>query len=450
MKNPKQDPELSDETVIVAPFFGSLTDAARVIPPMTLSVAPTTARSAYATAYSVVPLPVAPLPSAELGPGTEVNGYYIESKIGSGAMGTVYAALHPTIGKRVAIKVMSPHLCRDVDMERFIGEARAVSAIHHPGIVDVFGFGSLPDGQLYLVMEFLQGESLRDRMERGRIPLGEALELLDQLTWALDAAHDQGIIHRDLKPENIFLERLAKEPRPLVKILDFGLAKLVQDDGQVRRTQTGQLLGTPLYMSPEQCRARDVDRRTDLYAMGCIAYELVCGRVPFNADNVAEIVAAHLSETPPAPRSLWAQIPPRLEGLLVALLEKRADHRPTLVQMRAALAAVRTLPATPARRPHFWAPLTLAVVAVIAAVGGIAALRPEVRAQVVQIDAGMDASIVDTAPDVAVMPSPPPPQAPIEVKPRVVVKRKPLPSASSSLPIDPNKTTINPFRRKQP
>ena len=281
--------------------------------------------------------------SNDLAPGTIVGEYCVETKIGDGGMGAVYAAKHPTIGKRVAIKIMAPRLSRDpAAVERFVGEARAVAAIRHPGIVDVFGFGELADGRLYLVMELLYGESLGGCLEHKRLTLADALDLLFQMTRALEAAHDEGIIHRDLKPENVFLVRVAKEPKPIVKLLDFGLAKLVDNaDRSVRRTQSGQLLGTPLYMSPEQCRAKLVDHRTDIYALGCIAYELFCGRVPFDFDNVAELFAAHLTEEAPRPCVLWPQIPPALDTLLLAMLAKDAASRPTLDHIQRTISTLR-------------------------------------------------------------------------------------------------------------
>ena len=284
--------------------------------------------------------------SNELRPGTPVSEYLIEKRLGEGAMGAVYVAQHPKIGKRVAIKIMNPRLSGEPEsVERFVGEARAVAAIRHPGIVDVFGFGSLADGRLYLVMELLHGESLRERMERGRLDFAEALDVLDQMALGLDAAHDHGIILGDLKPENVFLERVAKVRRPIVKILDFGLAKLIDgNDGRVRRTQTGQLLGTPLYMSPEQCRAKSVDHRTDIYALGCVAYEMLCGRVPFDFDNVAELIAAHLGQQPPPPRELWPEIPAALDGLLYAMLAKDSARRPTLEQIRETISNVPNVP----------------------------------------------------------------------------------------------------------
>jgi hypothetical protein len=270
-----------------------------------------------------------------------IGEYVIDDRLGEGGMGVVYAATHPTIGKRVAIKVMKPRLGDDPEaIERFTHEARAVCAIHHPSIVDVFGFGTLPDGRPYFVMELLAGESLRMRMERGTVDAIEAIDILYQIARALEVAHDHGVVHRDLKPENVFLQRVARE-RPMVKLLDFGIAKLAMAEGVIR-TQTGQTLGTPLYMSPEQCRGRGIDQRTDIYSLGCIGYELLCGGLPFEATSVAELFAAHLTRDPPRPRSLWRDIPTELDEPLYAMLAKDPARRPTLTQIRECL---RTLPA---------------------------------------------------------------------------------------------------------
>jgi serine/threonine-protein kinase len=277
----------------------------------------------------------------DLPPGTRVGEYEIEGKIGAGAMGAVYRAIHPAIGKHVAVKIMNPRLCGDAGaIERFAREARSVAAIRHPGIVDVFGFGALDDGRAYLIMEWLEGSSLASRLEERRLTPDEALDILDQIARALEAAHDKGIIHRDLKPDNIFLQQVARE-RPIIKIVDFGLAKLAFDEGPASVTQSGQLLGTPIYMSPEQCKGKGVDHRTDIYALGCVAYELICGRVPFQADNIAELIAAHLSEAPPLPRSLCADIPVQLDEVMFAMLAKEPSRRPSLQQVRQAIAEVR-------------------------------------------------------------------------------------------------------------
>ena len=291
----------------------------------------------------------------ELPSGSIVDEYEIDRPLGEGAMGVVYAARHMRLGRRVAIKVIAPRLGEDPQaMARFEREARALASLHHPNIVDVVGFGALADRRSYFVMEHLHGESLDERLERGRVPLDEALDVLEQIARALEAAHSHGVVHRDLKPANIFLCHLPSEHRSIAKLLDFGLAKLAIeiDHGAsaAEMTQSGIAIGTPQYLSPEQARGPNVDGRTDLYALGCIAYELVLGTVPFpEAKTVTALLAAHLHDAPPRPRSIWPQVPAALDLLLFSLLAKDPGYRPSIPQVRAAIASVRSPSATGVR-----------------------------------------------------------------------------------------------------
>jgi serine/threonine protein kinase len=290
--------------------------------------------------------PVSAAPTA-LEPGTMVGEYCVETTLGHGGMATVYGAVHPLIGKRAAIKVMTPSLSADAAaVARFVQEARAVNGIGHPNLVDVFSFGRLPDGRSYFVMEWLRGETLYERMWRGALPLPDVLHILEQICDGLEAAHDKGVIHRDLKPANVFLTPVRGRPDE-VKLLDFGVAKLMHRDSSPRWTSAGCVVGTPEYISPEQARGRDVDARTDLYALGVIAYEMVLGRLPFISDNPADAIRMNLCVNPPRPSILWKQIPPPLEALLLSLLAKRADERGTLADVRSTLAILRPT-ATPA------------------------------------------------------------------------------------------------------
>src|SRR5262252_1294511 len=200
----------------------------------------------------------------------EVGEYRVLRKIGEGGMGAVYAAVHPVIGKRVAIKVLAPHIASNPELvRRFVDEARAVNKIGHPNIVDIFSFGWLPDRRHYFAMEFLDGQSLAERIKRGSFQPDEARRLLRHICQALEAAHRQGIVHRDLKPDNIWVVE-PQHSDSYAKLLDFGIAKLVGDNDTGTRTQTGVLMGTPAYMSPEQCKGAGVDHRTDIYALGMI------------------------------------------------------------------------------------------------------------------------------------------------------------------------------------
>src|SRR6185436_15974272 len=193
------------------------------------------------------PLNDDPPPSTDLVPGTIVGEYKIDKKIGEGGMGAVYSATHPMIGKRAAIKVISAALGANAEaVGRFVQEAQSVNQIGHPNIVDVFAFGELPDGRNYFAMEYLQGQSLADKLHKGSMPLGEAIEILDQVADALDAAHEKQIVHRDLKPDNVYLASV-RGGRTMVKLLDFGIAKMSTAEGGtggIAKTRTGMMMGT--------------------------------------------------------------------------------------------------------------------------------------------------------------------------------------------------------------
>jgi eukaryotic-like serine/threonine-protein kinase len=278
--------------------------------------------------------------SAELVPGSPVGEYQVNGKIGEGGMGEVYSGVHPVIGKKVAIKVLSAALSQDSGIvQRFVQEARAVNQIGHRNIVDIFAFGKLESGRSYFVMEFLAGRSLRERLAAPPpISYDEGLMILVEVCLALHAAHAEKIVHRDLKPDNIFLVE-SKAGERTVKLLDFGIAKLLEreDGGALRQTRTGQPIGTPLYMSPEQCLGRDVDWRTDIYSLGVVLFEMFTGRLPFTGPSYIETVTGHISQQPPRPRDL-ADIPEALEALILRCMDKEAGARPqTVEEVRSAL-----------------------------------------------------------------------------------------------------------------
>lgn len=274
-----------------------------------------------------------------LTPGTMVGEYRIEKPIGEGGMGVVYGAVHPLIGKRSAIKVLHPSLSADREsVARFIQEAQAVNKIGHANIVDIFAFGTLRDGRAYFVMEWLQGHTLKERIDRGTLPISDAATIMFALVRALEAAHAAGVIHRDLKPENVFL--VSDDDSFRVKLLDFGIAKLSSAQQSPSRTATGLTVGTPLYMSPEQARGLDLDARTDLYSLGVVAYEMLCGRTPFGGEESAvEVLHAHLAKPPRPPRELRPDVPGAFEAMILALLAKRPGDRPTLLDVRRQLSA---------------------------------------------------------------------------------------------------------------
>ncbi|WP_428264148.1 serine/threonine-protein kinase [Haliangium sp.] len=232
---------------------------------------------------------------------------------------------------------------------RFFNEAQAATRIEHPGIVEVFDFGHAPDGRAYLVMELLRGESLAQRLRRvGRIAPEPALRLLQQMASALAAAHHVGIVHRDLKPDNVFIS-----PDPDIaggeraKLLDFGIAKISETlMAGARQTRAGAIMGTPAYMAPEQCLgAGGVDHRADLYALGCIAFEMLCGRPPFAEQGLGELLQAHMSKEPPRLTSIDPSLPPGLEAHVARLLRKSPDAGPSRAQL-APMSCSNSLPSS--------------------------------------------------------------------------------------------------------
>jgi eukaryotic-like serine/threonine-protein kinase len=280
---------------------------------------------------------------AHLANGTDVGGYVIDGALGSGGMGVVYAATHPLIGKRAAIKVLRPELSNNpAAVERFMMEARAVNQIGHPNIVDIFAFGNLPDGRSYYVMDLLSGESLRQRLKRGGpMHVSEAASVIDEVSSALIAAHDKGIIHRDLKPDNVFMVTVPGR-WPEVRILDWGLLKLSSTQSAVSggkyKTLAGSMMGTPVYMSPEQARASEsVDQRTDIYSLGVMAYEILSGVVPFKKGSSIDTLLAHQEEPVPPLAKKCPALPEELVQLIEAMLDKDAAGRPTLAAVRAVI-----------------------------------------------------------------------------------------------------------------
>ncbi|MDQ3370290.1 MAG: serine/threonine protein kinase, partial [Myxococcota bacterium] len=260
--------------------------------------------------------------------GSTVGSYRIVSRLGIGGMGAVYRAEHTLIGRIAAVKVLHPELTSNRDVVgRFFNEAKATTTIKHPGIVEVFDFGYMPDGQAFIVMEFLDGEPLSSRMRaRGRMPEGEAALMMRDVCGALAAAHAKGVVHRDLKPDNIFILP-DPEQGERTKILDFGIAKLTDLGLAGSTTKTGSVMGTPTYMSPEQCRGTGtVDHRADLYSIGCMLYELVAGRPPFINDGAGELIGSHLF-VEPEPPSRHVAISQELEALIMSLLSKRPEQR---------------------------------------------------------------------------------------------------------------------------
>lgn len=271
--------------------------------------------------------------------GAAVGSYRIAAKIGAGGMGTVYRAVHPEIGSVVAIKVLSHASAADADtVNRFFEEARSVNVIRHQNIVNILDLARLPDGRPFIVMEFIDGEPLKGVVRRGPMQVAETCRIIIAVLDALAAAHERGVLHRDLKPDNIMLSRNGR-----VTLVDFGVAKIAANVSNAPRTESGLILGTPQYMSPEQAQGRAVDAATDIYAIGIVLYEMLTGRRPFDGDSLFEILRAQISDAPRPPSQL-VPMPAELESIIMVALAK--DARQRFGSARAMQIALRQIAAT--------------------------------------------------------------------------------------------------------
>ena len=287
--------------------------------------------------------------------GKVIAGHFqILSKIGEGGMSVVYKARHMLMNKEVALKMLHPHMIgREQSRERFRQEAQAVSQIDHPNVVRIFDFGISEDNRPYIVMDFLDGVSLADIIKAsGPLELGRARKLFIQICDALSYAHNKGVIHRDLKPSNIIIlendrkknqanrdfrdtQDEIKDPPDLsaeqAKIVDFGIAKLMPHEGTdaAALTQTGDVFGSPLYMSPEQCKGEKLDGRSDIYSMGCLMYETLTGKPPINGANMLEILYRHMNEMPISMKLVCPEnkVPQALEAIIFKALAKDPSDR---------------------------------------------------------------------------------------------------------------------------
>jgi serine/threonine protein kinase len=289
-------------------------------------------KTEYATSYLPQTVTVDPLLGQTL-----AGRYNIVRKLGEGGMGAVYLATHLVLEKQVALKILHGEFARKPDLvSRFMQEAKAASRISHENVIDISDYGETPDGLVFFAMELLQGHDLHEEVARARLagqllPWSRSKKIFLQICAALSAAHGKGIIHRDLKPENVYLVEFLGDP-DFVKLLDFGIAKLTEvAEGDRKLTRTGMLFGTPEYMSPEQARGEPhVDARVDVYAMGCILFQLITGRVPFEAENFMGVLSLHLTEPPPiiAPETFDRIGGPReLSGVVAKALEKDRNAR---------------------------------------------------------------------------------------------------------------------------
>jgi serine/threonine protein kinase len=276
-----------------------------------------------------------------------LDQYVLVEKIGEGGMGAVYLADQPTMGRRAVVKLLHPSLSRDPQVAaRFNLEARAAAALNHPHIVTVYNYGALPDGVLYLAMEHLDGRDLERAIEEsGRLSPARAVHVARQICEALAEAHARGVVHRDLKPSNVMLVTRGRDDE-FVKVLDFGIAKV----RGVALTASGMIFGTPEYMSPEQLCGRELDGRSDLYALGVVLFEMLSGRLPFAGETPEQQMAAHLETLPPSLASVApdADVPRELDALVARLLAKDPAARPSSAEQLSELlaAALADAPAT--------------------------------------------------------------------------------------------------------
>ncbi len=263
--------------------------------------------------------------------GKRLGEYRLDDIVGVGGMGIVFRGEQPLIKKKVAIKVLKGSLASEAQggSSRLLEEARVANAVHHPGIVDVIGFGQAPDGRAYLVMEFLDGEPLDARLaSKGRLDVLETLRVLNDVLAPLEAAHAAGVIHRDLKPGNVFLQRLA-ENRVFPKLLDFGLARFADASGR-----GSGIVGTPSYMAPEQAKEGELTPAVDLYALGCMTYELLSGRPPFEGTSAWGVIEQQLTKAPRPLTQVVLDLDDEVAALVHELLDKDPTKRPTAKQAR--------------------------------------------------------------------------------------------------------------------
>ncbi len=277
--------------------------------------------------------------------GRAIGSYRVVKPLGKGGMGAVYMAEHPVIGSKVAIKFLHPQYATDKKIvDRFFNEARAVNVIGHDNILKILDLNVTDDNRHYFIMEFLNGKALQDLVKPDvPIPLEQTGPILLQICEALQAAHDHKIIHRDLKPDNVYLI-IHKGKKNFVKVVDFGIAKLTDEQGQsTGKTQTGMVMGTPAYMSPEQAGGMTtrIDARSDIYSLGCMMYQMACGKLPFPGSSFGEVLIGHLQLPPPPLKEIVPDIPDAYEAVIMKCLEKQQESRyQTMTELHDAILSV--------------------------------------------------------------------------------------------------------------
>jgi serine/threonine-protein kinase len=391
--------------------------------------------------------------------GLEFGGYRVVRQLGEGGMGAVFLAEHRQLARKAAIKILLPALSSVPDaVARFFAEARAASLIEHPGIVEVFDCGEL-HGRAFILMEYLEGENLAAALARaGKLSADPetAVALAARIADAVGAAHAKQIVHRDLKPENVFLVPGTGGGPVAVKILDFGVAKLMADEPS--RTRSGSVVGTPKYMAPEQCRGlKTIDHRADIYSLGCILFELLCGRPPFIKEATGDLLIAHATEAPPSASALEPAVPPALDALVAAMLAKDpADRPPSMAAVAERLEHLRagTRPAAtvlsapgpvlaetlsrPAPRRPRWRTLAIPVAVAGVVVAGGWGLRPRHPSGPVAVPAPVHPAAPPS------LPPPPPAEARSPEPPSISVRRP----ARRTRPEEKTKRSPGPPARK--
>lgn len=281
----------------------------------------------------------------DLHAGLKAGAWKVERELGKGGMASVYAVVHSRFGKRAALKIAHRSIIGPAfTSDTFLREARIVNLVNHPGVTDVFATGTY-DGCPYLVMERLTGQTLGDRLDQGPMDRAAALDILVELCDVLSAAHKAGVVHRDLKLDNIFVLETPCSGGRTVKLLDWGVAAILGEPDPM----AGMIAGTLTYVAPEQVRGDDLTPAADVYSLAVLAYQMLFGQPPFAAQKDLELIQKHLRATPPAPSSLWAEIPADLESLLLGMLAKQPEDRPTLDEVTQVLSSVRTALAAPVK-----------------------------------------------------------------------------------------------------